>query len=304
MSNNKTERILNLFFVLLNANRPLNRKDIRGRVFGYDTSTSEAAFERMFERDKDELRQVGINIDTVIIDPLFEDEFGYKIDSDIFMTKEVSWSNEEKVILSMASRIWKETEFNTSAKMAGIKIGTKTEIGSNLETDNEFLQSYRLIIGAINLKKEIEFEYISLDDNLPNKRNIIPVSIKSRNGDWYLNGIDLKDRVLKTFNLMRITSLIQVRAISEIEVDLIKKQKKLNDEVSYVTVEFRSHAKHFAEILKGEYLEKELVRIPFFEKYTFAKYLLSFSASIVDIKDDEIKEIYLAELTGFKRLFA
>ena len=86
MSVSKSERILNLFFVLINSKRPIARSEIRQRVNGYEESESESAFERMFERDKDELRNTGIKIDTVPIDPLFDDELGYQIDSKIFLT--------------------------------------------------------------------------------------------------------------------------------------------------------------------------------------------------------------------------
>ena len=62
----RTERLLNVVFCLLGASRAIPRWDIRRLVAGYDVDASDAAFERMFERDKDELRGMGIPVETVL----------------------------------------------------------------------------------------------------------------------------------------------------------------------------------------------------------------------------------------------
>ena len=46
----------------------------------YAECASDEAFERMFERDKDELREIGIPLETGGNDAWFEDEVGYRID--------------------------------------------------------------------------------------------------------------------------------------------------------------------------------------------------------------------------------
>jgi len=112
----KAERLLNLFFVLLNTKRPISRNDIRQKVSGYENCESDSSFERMFERDKDELRSTGIKIETLSMDTLFEDELGYRIDQNIFITKVIDWSRDERIMLNLASAIWKNTEFENLAK--------------------------------------------------------------------------------------------------------------------------------------------------------------------------------------------
>ncbi|MEP7192979.1 MAG: WYL domain-containing protein, partial [Actinomycetota bacterium] len=56
----KTERLLNLVICLLYTRRPLSKAKIRDAVPQYGSSVSDEAFDRMFERDKDELRELGI----------------------------------------------------------------------------------------------------------------------------------------------------------------------------------------------------------------------------------------------------
>src|SRR5215216_3396249 len=62
MTTRKTERILNLTICLLVSGRYLPKSRIREAVEGYH-DLSDAAFERTFERDKDELRSLGVPIE-------------------------------------------------------------------------------------------------------------------------------------------------------------------------------------------------------------------------------------------------
>ena len=80
ISSAKTERLLNLVICLLYTRRALPKSKIREAVPQYGAALSEDAFNRMFERDKDELRELGIPLVTEDIDPLFDNEEGYRID--------------------------------------------------------------------------------------------------------------------------------------------------------------------------------------------------------------------------------
>ena len=71
MSSEKTERLVNLTMALLASRRYMTKSEIFRRVEGY--AGSQETKERMFERDKDELRSMGIEIDVGGLDPLFED---------------------------------------------------------------------------------------------------------------------------------------------------------------------------------------------------------------------------------------
>ena len=75
MAPRKTERILNLTICLLVSGRFVPKSRIREAVEGYH-DLSDAAFERTFERDKDELRALGVPIEVGSFDPLFDDEPG------------------------------------------------------------------------------------------------------------------------------------------------------------------------------------------------------------------------------------
>jgi proteasome accessory factor B len=66
MSSQKTERLINLTLALLATKRHLTKSEIFKAVAGYGGSPE--TMERMFERDKDELRNLGIQIEVKGID--------------------------------------------------------------------------------------------------------------------------------------------------------------------------------------------------------------------------------------------
>ena len=72
MSDQKTERLINLTLALLSSKRYLTKSEIFKNVAGY--SGSAETMERMFERDKDDLRNLGVRIEVRALDPLFEDD--------------------------------------------------------------------------------------------------------------------------------------------------------------------------------------------------------------------------------------
>src|SRR6201993_4732748 len=76
MSKRKTERLLSLVVCLLSSQRYLTATQIRAAVPGYPDSFD--AFKRMFERDKEELRELGIPLDMGSNGPL-DEELGYRI---------------------------------------------------------------------------------------------------------------------------------------------------------------------------------------------------------------------------------
>ncbi len=74
----KSERLLNLLILLLVQRRPLSKHKIRSSMPPYAEAGDEA-FERMFDRDKDELRALGVPVEIVALDSYFGDEVGYRV---------------------------------------------------------------------------------------------------------------------------------------------------------------------------------------------------------------------------------
>ena len=114
MSKRRTERLLSIVVLLLSARRYLTAEEIRAAVRGYPEQ--DEAFKRMFERDKEELRDLGIPLETGLTNPL-DDEVGYRISRQDYALPEIRLEADEAAVLGIAARVWQ------SASLAGAAAG-------------------------------------------------------------------------------------------------------------------------------------------------------------------------------------
>ncbi len=97
------ERLVNLVALLLDSRRPMTFEEIRERMPGaYEQSDLDTA-KRMFERDKDILRDIGIPIEVVATD-VWDAEQGYTIPKDEYYLPEITFTAEEISALFVAAR--------------------------------------------------------------------------------------------------------------------------------------------------------------------------------------------------------
>jgi proteasome accessory factor B len=109
----KSERLVNLTIALLATKRWITKSEIFGTIDGYDGEAD--AKERMFERDKEDLRNLGIDIEVGTFDPLFEDEAGYRIRSENYRLNFDLLTSREFSLISMAIQSWRGAVLGSSA---------------------------------------------------------------------------------------------------------------------------------------------------------------------------------------------
>ena len=100
---NVVERLLNLLAFLLTAERPVTADEIRMTVAGYDRGSDEA-WRRMFERDKDLLRHLGIPLELRPTDA-WEVEHGYVVPKDAYALPDPGLTDEERAALWLAAKV-------------------------------------------------------------------------------------------------------------------------------------------------------------------------------------------------------
>ena len=121
----KTERLMNLTMCLLATRRALPKARIRRMVEGYHDQSDEA-FDRMFERDKGELRELGIPLVTEELDGLFEDEPGYRIDRRDYALPPIELTADERAVVGLATRMWSHAAMAPSAAAAWRKLAAES----------------------------------------------------------------------------------------------------------------------------------------------------------------------------------
>ena len=219
MSSQKTERLINLTLALLASKRYLSKAEILRNIPGYEGSPETK--ERMFERDKDDLRSLGIQIDVNNFDPLFEDEQGYLIKSDSFQFAENEFTKEELLLLTMAANLWHDSAVEIDSQNALLKIQSLSGPVENDMTTTPTLritEDWQLLVSiftAVQNKQILEFSYRG------KKRQVNPYGLYSSKGFWYLIAFEIN--VIKSFKLVRI----------EGEVDLIGEKDAFDKPVNF-----------------------------------------------------------------------
>lgn len=218
MSDSKTERELNLLFVLLNAKRPIEREEIRKRVPGY-FGKSDEAFERAFERDKKMLREtIGAPVKTVQLDKFHDDVFGYSIDPDEWQLPELKLTRAERALLNLASSAWAHTQLGPAFAVAAQRLGDDSEVQSSIHFDltrqSEHLEA---VLKAQSLGKCVEFTYYSKNSDSLEDRLIAPWRIFLSDGNSYLIGFDQLKGEQRIFKISRIVGQVAISNEDAIE---------------------------------------------------------------------------------------
>jgi proteasome accessory factor B len=208
----KSERLVNLTIALLATSRWLTKSEIYRTIDGYSGDLD--AKERMFERDKEELRNLGIEIEVGSFDPLFEDEVGYRIRPEKYRIQISNLSELQFSLISLATQMWRGAVLSSQANSALLKLKS---LGIESDPEGLSLNPQRLdvsdenllhIIDAISSKKVISFGYFNRD-SVTQDRAIEPLGVGTKNGFWYVAGRDLDKKEIRLFRLDRFSSAVK-----------------------------------------------------------------------------------------------
>ena len=205
----KTERLLNLVICLLYTRQPLSKQRIREAVPQYGEAAGDEAFDRMFERDKDELRDLGIPLRTEQIDTFFENEPGYRIDRREYALPEIHFEPDELAVLGLASRTWQQASLAGPATTALRKLEA-----ADVERDDATIvgleprvrtsePAFGPVKDAVVARQAIRFGYRKSGGQVAT-RTVQPWGVANWRGRWYLTGHDLDRAAPRVFRLSRI----------------------------------------------------------------------------------------------------
>jgi proteasome accessory factor B len=207
MADPKAERLINLVMALLATRRYLSKSEIFESIPGY--SGSAETMERMFERDKDDLRELGIDIEVGSYDPLFEDEVGYRISPHEYELDLGELTPPQIAYLSLAANLWTNRLFSQEGSKALRKIQALTgetdisHLATNLLNFENETPHIDLIWQGIAEAKLLTFTYESAKVS---KRTLAPYGLSLWHGTWYLVGQDMEKAEIRVFRVSRISS--------------------------------------------------------------------------------------------------
>ncbi len=213
----RLERLVNLVAALLEAERPLTRAELRTRVGGY--AADDDAFRRNFERDKDTLRQMGLPLEIVALDPdRAEEPNGYRIPRERYELPDPGLSEEELTALRIAASAvrlvgpWSDDASRRALRKlaAAATAGPGPGAGGGAPaagapaavtprlTELAGSDAVATAFGAVAERRRLRFGYHGQE------RLVDPWGLSYRSGHWYLSGLDHGRGEERLFRLDRV----------------------------------------------------------------------------------------------------
>ncbi|WP_329200251.1 helix-turn-helix transcriptional regulator [Streptomyces sp. NBC_01435] len=214
----KAERLMNLALCLLGTRRPLSKRELRGSIEAYLEAGSDDAFNRMFERDKDDLRELGLIIETV---ENLDGETGYLARRDSNRLPPITLDAEEAAALGLAAKVWQQARLAGAASGALQKLRAAGmpeaedayEVHSALEPRIPVHEAaFEPLMLACRDRRPVTFDYRKGNAATPEQRQVEPWTLECWRGHWYLAGWDRDRCAERVFRLSRITGRVRSRA--------------------------------------------------------------------------------------------
>ena len=219
MSKRKTERLLGLVVCLLSTSRYLSADQIRAAVPGYPEQDD--LFKRMFERDKEDLRELGVPLETGLNHP-FDDDPGYRIRQQAYELPELRLEADEAAVLGLAARVWRRAELAGAAAGALLKLRAAGIDAGSLDGSDEdpSAQGIEPRLGtpeaafgplweAVRDRRPVTFSYRAAGRSDPQRRELEPWGVVNRHGRWYVAGQDRGRDATRVFRLGRIAGPVK-----------------------------------------------------------------------------------------------
>ena len=192
----KVERLLNLTALLLNTERPLTVERIGDLIEGYPEDP--ASFRRTFERDKDDLREMGIPISVLPIDKLDASEVGYRVLPSDYYAPEIDLAPDELAALRLAVTAIRLEGTDTARALRTLGASPESPAEHTLAA-LDMPEGLPTAFAALTERRVLRFRYNESD------REVEPGRLEHQRGRWYLTGFDRSRGEIRSFRLDRIT---------------------------------------------------------------------------------------------------
>ncbi|GAB3293029.1 helix-turn-helix transcriptional regulator [Parasphingorhabdus pacifica] len=209
MATARAERLVNLVLCLLSTRQFLTAERIRGIVPGYSEAPSDEAFFRTFERDKAELRDLGVPLETGR-NSAFDLADGYRIARQDYELGDIGLEPDEAAAVALAVRLWDSPELSGAARGALLKLraaGVEVDehaagvIEPRVRTSEP---AFSTLLSAVQSGRVVRFDYRRPGKPQSQHRTVEPWGVVSWRGHWYLVGHDRDRQARRCFRLSRV----------------------------------------------------------------------------------------------------
>jgi len=309
----KTERLFNLIALLLNTSRPLAPDEIRRKIPGYEGS--DVAFRRMFERDKEELRELGLPLELVGTD-VWEAEEGYRIRQERATLPELDLTADERAALWLAAQAWQGQavpgdperalmKLTLASKDAGPEPGEAGWMRASVDASQPSLAP---LFDAIARRKRVTFRYRGRSGGEAQERTVDPYALRHR-GAWYLAGLDHLRSEVRHFKLDRVDGKVFVAGGREPDFEVppdveaeVPRGPWAIESSEEARVAFAPETAWWVERRTGARREGERddgwveMTFPLSDREMFSSWILGFAADAVVLSPEDLRALVVGRL--------
>jgi len=217
VSRTRTERLVNLVICLLSTRRFLTAAQIAATVPGYEHDPEDPrdheAFQRKFERDKAELRELGVPLETGTAS-VFDQEPGYRIAHREYALPDIILEPDEAAAVGIAARLWQHAGLAAAAssglaklRAAGVEVDPQATLG--VEPVVTVDPTFEPLTAAVRARQQVAFNYQPPENDTTTARRLQPWGVVCWRGKWYVVGHDLDRRATRCFRLSRIVGTVR-----------------------------------------------------------------------------------------------
>jgi proteasome accessory factor B len=319
MSKRRTERLLSIVVLLLSTRRYLTAEEIRAAVRGYPDEHE--AFKRMFERDKEELRELGIPLETGLNNAL-DEEPGYRITKQDYELPEIRLEADEAAALGIASRVWQSAALAGAAAGALLKLKAAGGPGPQEDEDDgeqrpgiePRLTTQEPAFGplweAVRDRRPVTFSHQAGGRTDATRRELEPWGVVYWRGRWYVAGHDRTRNAPRVFRLSRITGPVKMAGpAGSVTVppgadvrELVKDWDVSPARDRTAVLKVRSDAGFGLRRGAGEITPEDngwdRVTLSFPDVPWYADYLASFGPDVIVLEPPDLREAVITRLKG------
>ena len=215
------ERLFSLVLALLATENGLTKSEILSTVQGYrqrySRTASNANLERQFERDKDDIRELGVPLETLATpgDPGNNQNLRYRIPRGAYeLPADISFSAEETTLLNLAAMVWREGSLSGESRRAILKLRSL-----GVATDDPVLgyaprlrvrdAAFTPLSLALESRVVVRFGYLKPGETEARTRTVAPIALIQHEGRWLLHADDRDAQAPRNFLLRRIVTAIE-----------------------------------------------------------------------------------------------
>lgn len=305
MAASRQERLVNLVICLLASRQYLTADRIREIVPGYGDSPSDEAFKRTFERDKAQLRDLGVPLEVGQDAKGIE---GYRISEGDYQLPPVEFDAAEAAVLGLAARFWRSAELGEAANTALLKlraagIDLEEPVSEALPTIESADPNVGVLVDAARDAQVVKFRYRKAGASEVESRTIEPWGLPFWHGRWYVVGLDRDRGEPRAFRLSRIEGEVRTNGSKDAfvrpeDVDLVNLVADRGPEQTFLA-HVRITGDRVGQLRRLAEVEAEgVLRISYIDLGALARQVAAAGSSALVLEPPELADAVRARLAA------